>query len=234
MSNPYGGNPYGNSGDQNPYGGAGGQNPYGGSGGQQNPYGAPYQQPGYGAPQQPVKTDGVSIASFILSLLCCTGLIGLILGFVGLSRTKGGQRKGRGFAIAGVVLGALGVLAGIGFGVFIAFFASQVVSPGDAKVGQCVNLKNDSDTNTVLMTKADCTSDHDAEIVGTATVTSDNLSEIEDSMAGYCAQAIDDADFAKLADYIDKINAVIEDPNDVSVGDHLVCYVEDKRSDPIL
>lgn len=225
MSNPYGGNP-GNPDEQNPYGGAGGQ---------QNPYGAPYAggQPGYGAPQQPVKTDGVSIASFILSLLCCTGLIGLILGFVGLSRTKNGQRKGRGFAIAGVVLGALGVLAGIGFGVFIAFFASQVVSPGDAKVGECVNLKNDNDT--VLMTKATCTDDHDAEIVGTATVTSDNLAEIKDSMAGYCAQAIDDADLAKLSDYLDKINAVIEDPNDVSVGDHLVCYVEaDGLSDPLL
>lgn len=223
MSNPYGGNPYGNPGDQNPYGGSGGQPPYG------------PPQPGYGAPQEPVKTDGVSIASFVLSLLCCTGLIGLILGFVGLSRTKNGQRKGRGFAIAGVVLGAIGVLAGIGFGIFIAFFASQVVSPGDAEVGQCVNLENDKDSNTVLMTKATCTDDHDAEIVGTATVTEDNKAEIEDSMAQYCAQAIDSDDFAKLSDHINDINAVIEDPNDVSVGDHLVCYVEaDGLSDPLL
>lgn len=221
VSNPYGGNPYGNPGDQNPYGGP----PYGG--------GAP--QPGYGAPQ-PVKTDGVSIAALISGIVCCAP-VGIVLGFMGLSRTKGGQRKGRGLAITGLILGFLGlivwVLAAIGVVGGVSFLSS-IVEPGDAKVGQCVNLDNDDDTNSVLMREADCTGDHDAEIVGVAEVNSDNIDQIKEQMTGYCPQVIDDADFAKLSDYIDDIHAVIEDPNDVNTGDHLVCYVEAKRSSPIL
>jgi hypothetical protein len=224
VSNPYGGNPYGNPGDQNPYGGP----PYGGG------PGAP--QPAYGAPQ-PVKTDGVSIAALVCGVLGClvvTTIAAIVLGFLGIGRTKNGQRKGRGFAIAGIVLGFLGLIGWVLVAVLVAFGASQVVSPGDAKVGQCVNLDNDSDSNTVLLTKADCTSDHDAEVVGIATVTSDNLADIKDQMTGYCPQVIDQADLAKLSGYENDLNAVIEDPNDVNVGDHLVCYIEAKRSSPIL
>ena len=55
-------------------------------------------------------------------------------------------------------------------------------------------------------------------------------------MAGYCAEAISDEDFAKLADYLQDIQAVTQDPNDVEVGDDLVCYVEPggKLDKPIL
>ncbi|GAA3807571.1 DUF4190 domain-containing protein [Nocardioides panacisoli] len=224
MSNPYGGNPYGNPGDQNPYGGPPGP-PYGG--------GAP--QPAYGAPQ-PAKTDGVSIAALVSSLVCCAP-VAVVLGFMGLSRTKNGQRKGRGLAITGLVLGILGVivwvLAAIGVAGGLSFLSS-IVEPGEAKVGQCVNLDNDNDTNSVLMREADCTSEHDAEIVGVAEVNSDNIDQIKDQMTGFCPQVIDPDDLAKLADFTDDLNAVIEDPNDVNVGDHLVCYIESKRSAPIL
>ena len=55
-------------------------------------------------------------------------------------------------------------------------------------------------------------------------------------MAGYCIEVISDEDFAKLADYLQDIKAVTQDPNDVEVGDDLVCYVEpsDKLDEPIL
>jgi hypothetical protein len=67
------------------------------------------------------KTDGVSVASFLAAILGIVGLfatgwlflIGMIaaivLGFIGLSRVRhsNGQLKGRGWAIAGVVLGFL-------------------------------------------------------------------------------------------------------------------------------
>lgn len=212
MSNPYGNDPYGQQ-PPNPYGGA----------------------PGGGF-NEPAKTDGVSIASLVLGLLCCAP-VGLVLGFVGLKRTKGGQRKGRGLAITGIVLGLLGLLVWVFLGIAaiagVAWFAS-VVDPADAEVGQCVNIDEDGDT--VLMREAECDEEHDAEIVGVAEVTDENLEQVESLMAGYCAEAISDEDFAKLTDYLQDIKAVTQDPEDVEVGDDLVCYVEpgDKLDKPIL
>ncbi|GAA4104567.1 DUF4190 domain-containing protein [Nocardioides kongjuensis] len=236
MSDPYGQNP-----PQNPYGQNQPPNPYGqpapppapyasGSGGG---YGAPGGFPG-GSDPMPPKTDGVSIAALVTSLLCCLAPLGVILGIVGLSRTKGGQRKGRGLAVAGIVIGLLMSIGSAVAGAALFLFADSLVTPGEAEVGQCVDV-DDSD-GTILMREKKCTESHDAEIVGVAKVTSANLSEVEDSMAGYCAKAIDSDDLAKLTSYIQDINAVIEDPDKVSVGDHLVCYVQpdDKLTKPIL
>lgn len=239
MSDPYGSNAGNNSGS-NPYG----QNPYGQQPPAPTPYGGGYGG-GYGGPQgfggdgggfggQPPKTDGVSIAALVLSFLCCLAPIGFILGIVGIRRTKGGKRKGRGLAIAAVVIGILvSIVTGIAAAA-IFIFADSLVTPGNAKVGQCVNV--DEDDGAILLYKKECTEEHDAEIVGVAEVTDENRDEIESSMAGYCATAIDPDDFAKLSEYLDEINALIEDPDDVSVGDTLVCYVEPsgKLSDPIL
>ena len=104
MSNPYdpnaSSNPYGA-----PQGGGFGQ---GGDGGYGNPYG---QSNPYGN-EPPKKTDPVSIIGFVLSLTCCLSIVGAIMGFVGLGRTKGGKRKGRWAAIAASVIGILGSYVG--------------------------------------------------------------------------------------------------------------------------
>lgn len=233
MSDPYGQNPGGQdpySKPQQPpqpppYGSGGG---YGGAPG--GGYGGGYPSGpggGYGGQQgggSEPKTDGVSIASLVLSLLVCTSLIGLILGFVGLSRTKNGQRKGRGFAIAGVVIGALGVLLGIAFIVVVVVLGQKTIGPGDAEVGQCANV-DESDGSVILYEKK-CSEDHDAEIVGVTEVTGENRDEIAEGMAGYCATSIEAEDLAKLTEYITDIQALIEDPENVENGDTLVCYVE--------
>lgn len=63
------------------------------------------------------ETSGLAIASLVLSStgLCCgiTGIIGLVLGCVALSEINksNGQLAGRGFAIAGIILGALSILS---------------------------------------------------------------------------------------------------------------------------
>lgn len=232
MSDPYGSNPYGQQ-PGNPYGGGSSGGGYGGGygGGGPQGFGGGF---GGGPGGQPPRTDGVSIASFVLSLLCCTGLIGLILGFVGLSRTKNGQRKGRGFAIAGIVLGVLSLLVAAGGIVFVVYFANTVVTPENAKVGECIDTERDG--STVLLTKAECNEEHDAEVVAVVEVTDENRDDIADGMAVFCITAIADEDQAALAPYLKDLDAVIQDPEDVSVGDTLVCYVEpsDKLTDPIL
>ncbi len=233
MSDPYGNNPYG----QNP----GGQTP----GGQPNPYGAPQgggYGGGYGPPQGgfpggsdslPPKTDGLSIAALILSLACCPP-VGVILGFVGLSRTKGGKRKGRGLAIAAIIVGIITSLISVAAIVGLVILADKVVTPANAEVGQCVNIKEED--GSIFLYKKECTESHDAEIVGVAKVDDDNLEAIETGMTTYCVEAIDPEDLAKLTPHLADIDAVIEDPNDVSVGDTLVCYVhpDDKLDKPLL
>ncbi|GAA2254913.1 hypothetical protein GCM10010430_43350 [Kitasatospora cystarginea] len=114
--------------------------PYGGYGGPpQQPYGAPqYQQqpqPGYGYPQQPVpqqpftapplaqtpQRDSYATASVVLGFLAIVlscaylgflGLIGLGLGIAALNRSAA-TGTGRGVAVGGIVLNALGILISV-------------------------------------------------------------------------------------------------------------------------
>jgi len=215
VSNPYGNDPYGQQ-PPNPYGAGGGSS---------------FNAPGAGGFQQP-KTDGVSIAAFVLSLLCCSP-VALVLGIVGIVRTKGGQRKGRWAAIVGLVLSIIGLIGGVALIAAGGLFLSSIVELDEAEVGQCVKIDEDDDT--VLLREAECNEEHDGEIVYTATVTEENNEDISALMGSFCAAEVakgPDAD--KLLDYLDDIQAVIEDPNDVEVGDHLVCYVDKKLDKPIL
>ncbi len=65
----------------------------------------------------PPPWSAAAIAGFVLSLLGCAGitaLAGLILGIVGVFKTRGGQRRGRGLAVAAIpislVMGCLSIL----------------------------------------------------------------------------------------------------------------------------
>ena len=64
----------------------------------------------------PPRTNGLAIASFVLSLLTLCGvgsLLGVIFGHLSLGQIKREHQRGRGLAIAGLVLGYLGMAAGI-------------------------------------------------------------------------------------------------------------------------
>ena len=93
--------------------------PPSGNGGFQPPpgYGTPqgYQPYGFQPVGQQTPTSGMAIASLVCSLagiLICgiPAVLGVIFGFVGLSQTKDGARRGRGMAIAGLVVGIIVVL----------------------------------------------------------------------------------------------------------------------------
>ena len=60
------------------------------------------------------RTNGLAIASLVLGILWLFwlgSLVGLILGLVALKQIKDRNQHGRGIAIAGVVLGILGLVA---------------------------------------------------------------------------------------------------------------------------
>jgi hypothetical protein len=222
VSNPYGNDPYGNQGGQ-------------------NPYGAPYQGDPGGTPPS---TDGVSIASFVLSLLCC-GPVGLILGFVGLSRTKNGKRKGRWAAIGGIVIGIVGMLAAGGLIAVLVFVVSSQITPDDAEAGQCMDIREDGDS--IFLTEKDCDEEHDGEIVhvaefgdieetdpGLMPTDIDDLTDAAISQA-VCSSLMDPADVAKISQDLEW-GLALENQDDPADDDKFICYVEssDKLDEPIL
>lgn len=100
---PYGQQPYG----QQPYG----QQPYG-----QQPYGypgsSPYQPYGHAQPQQ--GNNGMAIGSLIASILglctCLGSVVGIVLGVIALNQIKERGGQGRGMALAGIWIGAVGIV----------------------------------------------------------------------------------------------------------------------------
>ena len=79
------------------------------------PQPAPAGQPAYNQPYGPAPVqepgNGMATAGFV-SFLCCSALspVGLILSIVGMTKAKSVGGKGKGLAIAGIILGALGIL----------------------------------------------------------------------------------------------------------------------------
>jgi hypothetical protein len=112
-SQPYGSQAYGAP--------AYGTSPYGAPG-----YGTPPGQPGYGYPYAAPKTNGLAIAALVVSLISLVscppaGLAGAIMGH--LSRRQIAQRReeGAGMALAGIIVGWIGVALSAGLALF--FFA---------------------------------------------------------------------------------------------------------------
>ncbi|MCF2530158.1 DUF4190 domain-containing protein [Yinghuangia soli] len=73
-----------------------------------------YQQPGYGGygygPQP--GTNGMAIASLVLSIVCLSGVgsvLGVIFGHIALGQIERTGQQGRGMAIAGLVIGYVGL-----------------------------------------------------------------------------------------------------------------------------
>jgi Domain of unknown function (DUF4190) len=101
----------------------------------QPPYQAPYP-PAYPAPYQgyyapvPVgqRTNGMAIASMVLGIVWLWwigSILALVFGYIALGQIKQRHESGRGMAIAGVVLGWVGIATGVLFGILIAFAAGH-------------------------------------------------------------------------------------------------------------
>ena len=107
-------------------------NPQGPQGYQPPGYQPPgYQPPGYqpyGMQPAPQANSGMAVASLVLSLVglipCfwffqVPGLLGTIFGFVGMKQTGNDAQRGRGMAIAGVVIGLILLAACVAFWIYV-------------------------------------------------------------------------------------------------------------------
>jgi Domain of unknown function (DUF4190) len=105
--------------------------------GQSAPPPGGYGQPGYGGGSGNPATNGLAIGSLVVSILgllgncfCFGGIlspVGLVLGFMGKKKAdnSGGAVGGRGMALAGIIIGALGTLI---FVAWVAFFIYAIAT----------------------------------------------------------------------------------------------------------
>ena len=89
----------------------------------------------YPGPPQSPKTNGMAIASLVLGILWFAGVgavLAVIFGFVGRKKIEEsqGRQTGGGLAIAGIVLGIVGVVGAIGFWILIFAVGAAVDSGG--------------------------------------------------------------------------------------------------------
>lgn len=149
---------------QTPYG-APAQTPYGYGSGPQAPYGSPYP------PNVPPPTDGMAIAALVGGLT--VGPVGVILGFVALSRIRRSGAKGRGLATAGMVLGGLTTIVAVLLVVFSGAFdtspskitSERSIAADALEAGHCANF-DDLNNAGAKVKVVPCGDAHDTEILG--------------------------------------------------------------------
>jgi peptidyl-prolyl cis-trans isomerase B (cyclophilin B) len=72
-------------------------------------------------PMQPQKTNGMAIAGFVVSLLCCSPL-GIVFSAIGLNQiNKDPSQGGKGLATAGLILGIIGLIGSV---IWVIFYSA--------------------------------------------------------------------------------------------------------------
>lgn len=109
------------------------------------PVAQPQPQPTYSSqsqyqPELKPSTDALCIAGMICSILL-SGLLGLILSIVGINRVKKSGAPGKGFAVAGIIIGILKILFILAMS-FIFFFAGILVYIEEATYATAKNKKS--------------------------------------------------------------------------------------------
>ncbi|MEV0664525.1 DUF4190 domain-containing protein [Actinomadura luteofluorescens] len=124
------------------------------------------------------KTNGLAIAAFVTGLLGCLGVVGLILGAVSLSQIAKKGGKGRGLAIAGIVLSCLWIVGGI-----VGFALSGDGSSGGAGATPKVTQTKPKEVDAKKMKVGDCINDNS----GATTTATEEPVEVESVKIVPCA-----------------------------------------------
>lgn len=203
----------------------------------QPPYGSPSPYP-YAPPPAP-GTDGLAIASLVTGILSLA-LIAIGLGIAALQRIKRTGRSGRGLAIAGIILGALGT---VGWAVLIWLvvvlfnsddfrdtFSDAYVDQFNSSTGYEVGVCFDPEASIAKAAEIDCATPHPAEIVGVDLMTHDAYpgdSDADSAAIDFCYSAF--ADYVGV-DYDSSsldMRYLYPDESSWTLGDRqIVCWVE--------
>ncbi|MBO9553463.1 MAG: DUF4190 domain-containing protein [Cellulomonas sp.] len=160
-------------------------------------YPEPYYAPGWEPAPAPV--EPTAVASLITGVLLF-GPVALALGIVALRRTAARQTRGRGLAVAGVVLGAVGTVA-LAAGIVVAVLTASAQRPlppdvphaRDAHAAQLVtgncleSLPTDGAVETVRVVP--CAEPHTVQVVTDYEFTSDAVWPGQDAADARVARA---------------------------------------------
>ena len=147
-------------------------------------FGQPAQlaQPGLPfAPPGPASRNGLAIAALccgIAAFIPLVGVVAIVLGVVALHQLRGGFQRGRGMAITGIVLGALGTLAWTAV-IVIAVATGVTAEPERSTSGQVTSqsqifvdklkagdcFSGGRKEQIDLVTALPCTSPHESQVV---------------------------------------------------------------------
>lgn len=135
-----------------------GYNPYGQYG--QPPAQYPAQYPAY--PTKP-GTNGFAIAALILGIIGAV-LLSVIFGIIALNQTKGGRQRGRGMAIAGLIISGAWVLVIAAIIVAAIVFDDGSVQATSIKTGDCIADAPADGANVLRLPKVSCDEPHEGEV----------------------------------------------------------------------
>lgn len=136
-------------------------------------------RPGPGDGPPPPGTDGFAIASLVLGIVpVMAGLLGIVFGAIALPRIRRSGQRGRGMAIAGLVLGSLWLVAVIAaFAIAVGRDASRspagaltsagTVSQDALRVGDCVSTLPEGES-VLTVDVVPCASRHAGEVYSTS------------------------------------------------------------------
>ncbi|MCP9957485.1 MULTISPECIES: DUF4190 domain-containing protein [Streptomyces] len=149
----------------------------------QQPY--PPVPPPPGAPHPQATTNGLAVASLVTGIVCLVPPLGLVLGAVALGQIRRRGQRGKGLAVAGMVLSLIStLLVAVGFatGAFKEFadgarkVKEDVASTDSAfslRTGDCFNqpggTADQQEVDTIR--SVDCAKPHDAEVAGSFELT---------------------------------------------------------------
>ncbi|MFC7917814.1 DUF4190 domain-containing protein [Streptomyces sp. NPDC057386] len=172
----------------------------------QGPYGPPYQPwgQGYSPFNRPAPVNGLAIASLVLGLLCFVPAVGLVLGVIALVQIRKKGERGKGMAIAGSVLSAVGLalwtlmLATGGAADFWEGFKEGARGGADAEltVGRCVDLPGGLVERDVYdVDEVPCSGRHDGEVFHTFRMTGSSFpgeSAVDKAAEDGCSAHVDE------------------------------------------
>lgn len=139
---------------------------------------APYGLYGPYGPRPPAAVNGVAIASLVFGVLCFLPAVGLVLGLIALAQIKRRQERGRGMAIAGSLLSALGLAlwavslatgaaAGFWEGVKDGARGNSVLG---LRKGDCFNAPGGLEGWATDADRVPCAREHDGEVFAVVTL----------------------------------------------------------------
>ncbi len=201
--------------------------------GQPGPPGQPaYAAPAYGSPMPGPAgpSKGMAITALVLAILGCTclgALVAIPLAIVVLVRSRGGQNRGKGMAIAALVISVIYIIGWVVGGYFFYDYAKDFKDIEDLKVGECITgdgLTDATETGVSQIRSVGCSSKHDAEVVATGSLTSEEAAGYNSTSPDLlCTRSMtEDGSADLLADTELLVIALTPDESPVA-GDKLVC-----------